>query len=498
MTYVRAATQRVELDRAMLLLGGGFALIAASIVLQKGTLPLAAAVALGLALAASHATVLRWPAVVGLLLSIMLFVPIGRYSIPINLPFGMELYRLAVAGVLAIWAGALLVDPNVRLRRSPFRVPLIIILCATFGSIIVNVGRVMPLGPAVLKAVTFFLSFVFLHYFVLSVIRSRRAIENVTKFLVAGTAIVAASAIVEQRTQFNIFDHVGQVLPFLQFNGAVEVERFGLTRAVGSSGHPIELGVVLAMVFPLALALGFGYGRRWWIPTAVLAVGVMSAASRTPIMVLAAAGLVLLWLRPRDLKRLIPLGVPLVVVVNLALPGSIGTLKAAFFPQGGLIEEQATVYQNADPLLAGGRVSQLGPMLDQASRRPVLGQGFATRQTGFSNPLRNAPILDDQWLGLLLELGIVGVVGWAALFVGSARRLGRAARRRAGPDGWLAAGLAASIVSFGVAMFTFDGFSFIQASFLFWMLISLSGSLLLSDPDEVVSSISPHRTRTAE
>jgi O-antigen ligase len=476
----------VELDRATLLFAGGFALIAASVFLQRGTAPVAAVVAVGMALAAWHATVLRWPAVLGLLLSVVLFVPIGRYSIPINLPFDLELYRLVVAAVLAIWAGSLLVDPSVRLRQSPFRIPLIIILCGTFGSIIVNVGRVMPLSSAVLKSLTFFLSFVLLHYFVLSVVRSRRAIENVTKFLVSGTAAVAVFSIIEQRTQFNIFDHVGQVLPFLQFNGAVEVDRAGLIRAVGSSAHPIELGVVLALAFPLGLALAFGSGRRWWIPTAILAVGVMSAASRTPILMLTAAGLVLLWLRPSEVKRLLPLAIPLIVVIKLALPGSIATLKNAFFPQGGLVAEQSAQARNYDPLLAGGRVSQLGPRLDEASRTPVLGQGFATRQTGFNNPLRNAPILDNQWLGLLLELGIVGVIGWAALFIGSARRLGRAARRRAGPNGWLAAGLAASIVGFGAALFTFDGFSFIQATFVFWILISLSGSLLLNEPDDVV------------
>jgi hypothetical protein len=487
MSYVLGATRRVELDRAALLVTGGFALMAASLFLGRWTAPVAVVVALATALAAWHQPVLRWPAVVGLLVSIMLFVPIGRYSIPVDLPFGLELYRVAVAVILAVWAGALLVDPRVRLRRSPFQVPLLIITCATLGSLAVNVGRVAPLGSAVLKAVTFFLSFVLVHYLFISVVRSKRTVENLAKVLVAGTAVVAAFSIVEQRAGFNVFDHVGSVFPFLQFNGPVEADRAGLIRAVGSSGHPIELGVVLALALPLGLALAFGSGRRWWIPTTVVAIGVMSAVSRTPILVLVAAGLVLFWLKPRDVKRLLPLVVPLVIVVKLAVPGSIATLKNAFFPVGGLVEEQSAYYREADPLLAGGRIRQLGPMLGEASRTPVLGQGFATRQTGFDNPLRNAPILDNQWLGLLLELGIVGVVGWAALFVGSARRLGRAARRRAGPDGWLAAGLAASIVGFGVAMFTFDGFAFIQATFVFWILISLSGSLLLSEREEALT-----------
>ena len=288
-----------------------------------------------------------------------------------------------------------------------------------------------------LKAITFFLSFVLVHYLLISVVRSKRTVENLTKLLVAGAAVVAAFSIVEQRAGLNVFDHVGRVLPFLQFNGLVEADRAGLIRAVGSSAHPIELGVVLALALPLGLALVFGSGRRWWIPTTVLAIGVMSAVSRTPILVLFAAGLVLVWLQPRDVKRLLPLVIPLVIVIKLAVPGSIATLKNAFFPVGGLVEEQSAYYREADPLLAGGRLRQLGPMLNEASRTPVLGQGFATRQTGFNNPLRNAPILDNQWLGLLLELGVVGVVGWAALFIGSARRLGRACETTSGA-GWVA------------------------------------------------------------
>src|SRR4029450_11624742 len=70
--------------------------------------------------------------------------------------------------------------------------------------------------------------------------------------------------------------------------------------------------------------------------------------------------------------------------------------------------------------------------------------------------------------------------GWSSpLFLGPALRLAAASRRRAGPDGWLPAAFAASIIGFGVAMFTFDGFAFIQATFVFWILISLSASFLL-------------------
>jgi O-antigen ligase len=204
----------------------------------------------------------------------------------------------------------------------------------------------------------------------------------------------------------------------------------------------------------------------------------MATASRTPLLVAIAAGLVLAALRPRDMRSLIPLLVPLLVVIKLALPGSIATVKNAFFPPGGLIEQQTALSAEADPLLAGGRVRQLGPALREASRTPLVGQGFGTRQTGFDNPLRNAPILDNQWLGLLLEMGLAGVVAWVWLIGRAVRRLGTQARVRAGPEGWLAAGLAASIVGFAAGMFTYDSLAFVQEAFVFWMLVGLAGSML--------------------
>lgn len=479
MTTDTAPSSRVAPDHSLVLLTGGFGIIAAAILLGGGAAVVAVAVAFGMAVVAWQQAV-RWPAIAAFVLGVVLFIPIGRYSIPIQLPFDLEPYRLVVALVLVFWMAALLVDPDVRLRRTPFDIPIAIIVLAVLGSVAANPGRVLPLQAAVLKALTFFVSFVLVYYLFVSVVRTRRTVETLTKVLVSGTAVVAALAIVEQRTGFNAFDRMAEILPF-QFNGSVETGRLGLTRAVGSASHPIELGTLLAVSLPLGLALTFSAGRRWAIPTGVVAVGTMASVSRTPLLVLAAAGIVLLRLKPDDVKRLLPLVVPLVIVVKIALPGSIATVKNLFFPPGGLVAEHERLAREADPLLAGGRIRLIRPMLEEASRKPVLGEGYGTRQTGFFNPLRNAPILDNQWLGLLLEAGAVGVIGWIALFSRAAARLGRASRRRAGPDGWLEAGFAAAIVGFAVGMFTFDALTFSQVTFVLWVMLGLSASLLLSD-----------------
>ena len=218
MTSELAQPRRVGLDRSLVLLTGGFGLIAATILLDRGAVVAAALVAFVMAVAAWHRAV-QWPAIAAFVVVVVLFVPIGRYSIPVNLPFDLEPYRLVVALVLTCWAAALLVDPNVRVRRTPFDIPIGIIVVAVFGSVVVNPGRVVPLQAAVLKALTFFVSFVLMYYLFVSVVRTRHTVETMTKLLVSGTALVAALAIVEQRTGINAFDRLAGLLPF-RFNGS--------------------------------------------------------------------------------------------------------------------------------------------------------------------------------------------------------------------------------------------------------------------------------------
>src|SRR5581483_7076572 len=150
----------------------------------------------------------------------------------------------------------------------------------------------------------------------------------------------------------------------------------------------------------------------------------------------------------------------------------------AFFPPGGIIQEQTQLAKGADPNLAGGRVRQLRPMLREALGHPLFGEGYSTLITGFDSKFRNAPILDNQWLNNVLELGYVGVSFWIWLFVRAVRRLMRASRAGDDGDDWLFAGLASAICGFGVGMFTFDAFGFIQITFFLWILLAIAAAAL--------------------
>jgi MFS family permease len=131
-------------------------------------------------------------------------------------------------------------------------------------------------------------------------------------------------------------------------------------------------------------------------------------------------------------------------------------------------------------------------MLIEASGKPLFGEGYGTRISGFDQPDRNAPILDDQWLNNALDVGFIGLAAWGWLMARAVRRLFRASRAAAHEDDdWLFAALAASVASFAVGMFVFDAFSFTQVTFIFWVLLGLSAALLRISEVGSVSDASP-------
>ena len=264
-------------------------------------------------------------------------------------------------------------------------------------------------------------------------------------------------------------------MPFLHLAEAPDaMDRGARLRVSASAQHPIALGAALVMLVPLALYL-FQRAKetRWLICALVLALGCMATVSRTGILMLVVVALVFLWLRPKEIRRLWPALLPALIVIHFALPGTIGSLKQSFFPAGGLIAEQ-----QKDPGWSGsGRIADVGPALDQLKRNPLLGQGFGSRIVdaragGF------APILDNQWLGTLLEVGVAGTFAWLWFFWRVVRRFGREAKRDDSARGWLLAAVSASTAAFAIGMLTYDAFSFIQVTFLLFIMVGLGASLL--------------------
>nr|MDP9490579.1 O-antigen ligase family protein [Actinomycetota bacterium] len=300
-------------------------------------------------------------------------------------------------------------------------------------------------------------------------------VEMLIKVMVAGGAVVAFFSLIEARTGFNPFNHLSTLIPVLQMTEIADSgTRGGSVRASGSAQGAIPLGAALVLLMPVGGYLGSRVNPRWWFAVGMLALGALGTRSRTGVIMMIVLVLAFLWLRPKFTRRLVvPALLPAVVIIHFALPGTIGTLQSSFFPEGGLIASQN---QNAGSR-GSGRVADLGPALDEWSQQPVLGQGYSTRLTG-RDQKQNAAILDNQWLKTLLETGVAGLVGWLWLFLGFVRRTGKHARKDMSDYGWLLAAISASVLAFAVGMFFYDAFSFIQVTFLMYILMALGAALM--------------------
>jgi hypothetical protein len=440
-----------------------------------------------------------WPRLLAGLILVILFIPIRRYSLPGNLPFELEPYRLLIMLLLVGWGAALLVDPRVRFRRTGFEGPLLVIFASIVGSIIANPDRVAELSSPVQKDLTFFISFVLVLYMTTSVIRRLDNIDYLAMTLVGGGAVVAFFAIIEARTGINVFNHLDRVIPVLQPGSEGEpgsFVKFGAAklRVFASAQHPIALSATFVMLAPLALYLARRYRqRRWWVCVTLMVAGCASTVSRTGILMFVVVALVFLWLRPREMRRMWPAIIPALIVIKLVLPGTLGAIKQSFLPAGGLIAEQKSM-----PGASGsGRLADLGPALDEWKQKPLVGEGFGTRVVdGSGPPGPRANILDNEWLGTLLEIGALGFFGWLWFFARVVRRLGKEAKEDDSERGWLLVSIAASVAAFAVGMFTYDAFSFIQVTFLMFVLVGLGASLLAERPTPLAVQVARPEPQT--
>ena len=236
------------------------------------------------------------------------------------------------------------------------------------------------------------------------------------------------------------------------------------------------------MAFPLALYLiGRAQTRLraqlWGVAAALCAMGAVATISRTTVIMALAILAVGLWVRGSQVLRFWPLLLILPIAIHFAVPGALGGIYRAFDPQQGLTSDLTTRSGET----GSGRLADVEPGLNVWSESPIYGNGIGARVTsGESGAAQTALgaegaviFFDNEWLSTLVQLGVLGILGTAWLVFGSLVTLGRFARRVRGPRSDLAAACAAAIGAFGVSMFVFDAFAFVQSTIIFFMIAAI-------------------------
>jgi polysaccharide biosynthesis protein PslJ len=432
----------------------------------------------------SRATaLLTWPNAAILLVVVIWLIPIKSYRFPVALPFNLEPYRILILALMFAWVVSALLG-NARLSSAGQTAPIVVLAGAGIAALVANrdaIDAAAIQGQAV-KSLSFFLSYLVVYLLLTSTLSSIREVEVVIKALVIGAALVGLASLYEARTGYNLFNHLHGIFPFLEHT-RVEGQNFagGQLRARASAQHPIALGAALTLCIPLAVYLARKASTRgraglWLCAAGVMSMGALSTKSRTVVLMLLAmlivAGIVF---GPKALLRRWPLVLMLIAVTHFASPGAVSHLYKRFNPKGGLVGQQ----QVRAGETGSGRLADLGPGLERWVGSPLFGRGLGTvAATGGQADARNGQvttsiIFDDQYMNTLVSLGALGFLGVFWFVWGSVRKLSRSARRLAGREKELIGALAISCAGFGAAMLTYDAFSFVQSTLVFFIIAAL-------------------------
>ena len=295
-------------------------------------------------------------------------------------------------------------------------------------------------------------------------VRRRADLDRLLRRLVLAASVMASLGIMQYFTGVDIAGAFR--IPGLSVNGEFGAvgERSVVRRVAATAIHPIEFGVVLAAVLPLALhyALHAPPARRRaaWLQAGLVGAALPMAVSRSGILAAGVALLVLVPAWPARWRWRALLFAPFLAVgMRLAAPGLLGTIRSLF-----------TNLAN-DPS-AQGRTADFGPVLRLVAESPWLGRGFFTFMP------RLYRTLDDQYLLILVELGVLGFLA-LLVFFGAAVGAARGARRRSGEPATrhLGQALAAAVAALAVSYATFDALGFPMAASLTFLLVGCCGAL---------------------
>lgn len=374
-----------------------------------------------------------------------------------------------VIGILGLaWLGAAVIVPEIpnARGRQPLRIAMFVFAASFVMSYVSAYTRILPPieERALFRGMIVVAGSIGAALLAADGIGSKQRLETLLRRTTWFAAAVAVMGMVQFFTGFDIaaLIRVPGLVPNTEVSFFGE-ERF-YQRVAGTAMHPIEFGVVMAMMLPIALHFAIIDRHldplRRFLPLVLIAAVVPMSVSRSGTLAagVALAMLIPTWHSPLR-ERAIVLGAGFLVLMRAAVPGLLGTIKALFV---NLFNDPSTT----------GRTEDYGMVGPYIAESPWFGRGFYTFL-----PDRYFT-LDNQYLLSLVDSGLLGLVAVLGLFVVGIS-LARGARRRSEDFATrdLGQALAASLMATAVTFATFDAFSFPMVTGLTFLLLGCAGAL---------------------
>lgn len=288
----------------------------------------------------------------------------------------------------------------------------------------------------------------------------RRLDILIWRFAVCGGAI-AALGLVQVVTRRLLVDQLS--FPGLSSSPVYGLAtRGGYPRPAGTSIHPIEYGVLLAMLLPLALHVGIHHRRRpllaRWLPALTLGAIIPLTSSRSAYLgaFIAVAIYMVGWTGSQRL-RMLGTCVAGVVAMTVITPNFLSSVVGLFTGVSGdpSIESRTDSYSLA------------AQFVDQ---HPLFGRGLGTF-------LPKYRIFDNQYLLLLVTIGILGTLAFLVLAIVAVTmtlRLRRQLQDLGSRD--LALAICAAVCAGFSCLFMFDAYAFPMTMGTLFLILGIAGA----------------------
>ncbi|HET6953714.1 MAG TPA: O-antigen ligase family protein [Acidimicrobiales bacterium] len=405
----------------------------------------------------------------GAYIAVLLIIPSPLVIGPLGAAGGPA--NMVALACLAWWAVARFLPGGMAWGFNPVRWAVVAFVMAMFAGF--AAGALRPLTGIEVsgadRTVMAMLGFAGVAMLTADGIPSLEQLNTAVKRLVNVAALFATAGILQFYTAIDVAKFVRipglslAIPPTAEF--ALE-ERAGLRRVVATASHPIEFGVVLAMILPIALHLALTAAedekRFRWLCLGVIGFAVPLSLARSAILGVVCGTLMMWcgWSWPRKKKALKSVLFYL-VIMKFLVDGLLGTIRGMF------------VNMFNDPSYTGRTMDyvKVGEMFGQ---KPWFGHGLGTFDP------RIYFYLDNQYLGTLIETGLIGLVAMSVMFlIGlfTARSVYRMARLAGLTKlGELGRALAASMFVVITSFITFDALAFRMVAGLLFVLLGLIGA----------------------
>jgi hypothetical protein len=394
-------------------------------------------------------------------------MPINAITVQASLPVDLKLDRLVLPVIVLTWLLSLASGGPAapRWRFTTIHAAIAIFVAAAFLSVVVNaaaLNQALELELAI-KKLTLLAAYASLFLVVASAVRPGEVRPFLTLTLVL--AVICGLGILwEYRLGTNLFyTWSAKLLPsFFEVAevNTMAVDEVGRRSVIGSADLSLEAVAMLSLALPIALVRlmqlrRLGARLLYGLAVCILLGAMVATYRKSALLAPLTVCLVLAYFRRRELLRLAPLGLVILLAIPALAPNALGSVIDQFEPNRLGV---ATV---------SDRVSDYDAIRPDLLTHFLFGRGFGSYEHTIYR------VLDNDLLMRIVETGVVGLIAYLlmlGMMIGVAVPLIRARDPdRSAP----ALMVAAAAAAFLVLSVLFDVMSFPHSPYILMILAGL-------------------------